>query len=81
MLKTNVLAKSRRRDPNYMQACGDLPKPLALKLKAVCVLRELSQSEALEAAVIMWLESLGEEVPEFEPPADFEDKRRKAEDD
>ena len=78
MFSTKALAKSRRRDPNYMQACGDLPKPLALKLKAVCVLRELSQSEALEAAVFMWLESLGEEVPDFEPPADFDDKRRNA---
>lgn len=79
MLSNQELAKSRRRDPNYMQACGDLPKPLALKLKAVCVMRELSQSEALEAAVIMWLESIGEEIPDFEPPADFEDGRRKAE--
>ncbi|MEL7494371.1 MAG: hypothetical protein AAGJ95_10470 [Cyanobacteria bacterium J06554_11] len=42
-------------------------------------MRELSQSEALEAAVIMWLESIGEEIPDFEPPADFEDGRRKAE--
>lgn len=80
MLIAKELAKSRRRDPNYMQACGDLPKPLALKLKSVCVMREISQSEALEAAVIMWLGSLGEEVPEFEPPAEFEDGRRKAED-
>lgn len=78
MLNTHELAKSRRRDPNYMQACGDLPKQLALKLKAVCVMREISQSEALESAVIMWLESLGEEVPEFEPPAEFEDGRRKS---
>ncbi|MEM9091635.1 MAG: hypothetical protein AAGC93_23215 [Cyanobacteria bacterium P01_F01_bin.53] len=77
MLSTKELAKSRRRDPNYMQACGDLPKPLALKLKSVCVMRELSQSEALEAAVVMWLESLGEDVPEFEPPGEFDDKRRR----
>ena len=80
MLSTNDLAKSRRKDPNYMQACGDLPKPLALKLRAVCVMREMSQSEALEAAVILWLQSLGEEIPDFEPPAEFEDGRRKSQD-
>jgi len=79
MLSEVDLARSRRKDPNYMQACGDLPKPLALKLKSVCAMRELSQSEALEQAVIMWLKNLGEDVPEFEPPSEFEDGRRKAE--
>lgn len=64
------LARSRRKDPNYIQVSVDLPKPLALKLKAVCVMNELSQSEAVEEAVVAWLKSRGEGVPDYEPPAE-----------
>ncbi|MEA5464610.1 hypothetical protein [Leptothoe sp. PORK10 BA2] len=41
----------------------------------------MSLAEALEAGAVKWLESLGEDVPEFEPPAEFEDGRRKSGDD
>lgn len=70
MLETLDLARSRRKDPNYIQVSVDLPKVLALKLKAVCVMNEVSQSEAVEEAVITWLQARGEQVPEYEPPAE-----------
>lgn len=70
MIETLDLARSRRKDPNYIQVSVDLPKVLALKLKSVCVMNEVSQSEAVEEAVIAWLQSKGEQVPAYEPPAE-----------
>lgn len=77
-MPSNDVARSRRKDPNYIQTSVDLHKALLAKLKSVCVLQGMSLAEALEAGAIKWLESLDEEVPDFDPPAEFEDGRRKS---
>ena len=73
------LARSRRKDPNYGHTSVDLPKPLLLKVRSVCALNELTFAEAVETGLALWLESMNEEVPEWEPPVEGEDKRRRAE--
>ncbi|MFG6097353.1 hypothetical protein SPB21_18960 [Leptothoe sp. ISB3NOV94-8A] len=71
------VARSRRRDPDYIQNSIELHKILVAKIKGVCVMRELNMSEAVEEALISWLKSIDEDVPDFPPPKDFEDGRRK----
>lgn len=71
------VARSRRKDPNYGHTSVDLPKPLLLKVRSVCALNEMTFAEAVEGGLALWLESLGEEVPAWEPPAEGEDGRRK----
>jgi hypothetical protein len=46
---------TKRDDPNYAQVSGYIPKELARKFKILCTSEEISQSEALEVAVMMWL--------------------------
>ena len=46
---------TKRDDPNYAQVSGYIPKGLARKFKTLCTSEEISQSEALEVAVMMWL--------------------------
>ena len=53
----NSLAMSaKRRDPNYIQIAGDVPKSLGLKFKAACALKEISLGEGIESAINLWLE-------------------------
>ncbi|MDY6785049.1 MAG: hypothetical protein SW833_21315 [Cyanobacteriota bacterium] len=58
MTKTVV---TKRDDPNYAQVSGYVPKKLALKFKANCTMQETDQSEALERAITLWLEEIGQE--------------------
>ncbi len=52
----DVMAGGKRDDPNYLQVSGFIPKELALKFKATCMLQETTQSEALEEAIRLWME-------------------------
>lgn len=52
---TSVNLVTKRDDPNYAQVSGYIPKELARKFKTLCTFEEISQSEALEEAVMLWL--------------------------
>lgn len=41
----------RRRSPNSRQISGHIPIDMYKKLKSVCALKDVSQSEALEQAI------------------------------
>lgn len=47
---------TKRDDPNYAQVSGYVPKELALRFKILCTSEELSQSEALEEAIALWMQ-------------------------
>lgn len=47
---------TKRDDPNYSQVSGYIPKEIALRFKVVCTEQEITQSEALEEAVLSWIE-------------------------
>ncbi|MFB2979532.1 plasmid partition protein ParG [Microseira sp. BLCC-F43] len=57
-----LVVASRRNDPNYAQVSGYITKELAMRFKIACTAKEVSQTDALEEAVRLWLE-------ENEPPA------------
>ena len=46
---------ARSSDPNYSQFCGLIPKTLINKVKMLCLMNEMNQSEALEEAFKMWV--------------------------
>ncbi|MFB2975332.1 hypothetical protein [Microseira sp. BLCC-F43] len=46
----------RRDDPNYAQVSGYINKELAMRFKVACTAKEVSQTDALEEAVRLWLE-------------------------
>lgn len=63
-ISSNLVTK--RDDPNYAQVSGYVPKVLALRFKVLCTSEEVSQSEALEEAVALWMqkrEDLKGDVP------------------
>jgi hypothetical protein len=45
----------KRRDPNYKQISGHIPLELYKQFKTVCFSRDIKQSEAIEAAVKLWV--------------------------
>ena len=47
---------TKRDDPNYAQVSGYVPKELALRFKVLCTSEEMSQSEALEEAIALWMQ-------------------------
>lgn len=51
------LVVSKREDPNYSQLSGYIPRDIARQFKIACTSKELSHSDALEEAVLMWLQS------------------------
>lgn len=51
-----LMAASRRADPGFSQVSGYVKKDLALEFKVACTRAEVSQSEALEAAIALWLQ-------------------------
>ncbi len=51
----DLMAGGKRDDPNYAQVSGYVPKKLALEFKIACTADEISQSEALEQAMTLWL--------------------------
>jgi len=50
------MAATRRADPAYAQVSGYLPKELVIRFKVVCTQQEISQTDALEKAIALWLE-------------------------
>ncbi|MBD2115244.1 MULTISPECIES: hypothetical protein [Cyanophyceae] len=55
-MNTDEMAASRRADPNYVQISGHVPKPLALEFKLAFTRAEINQSEAMEAAIALWVQ-------------------------
>lgn len=55
------MAGGRRDDPNFSQVSGYIPKEVALQFKATCTLVEISQTDALEEAIRLWLEKVKSE--------------------
>ena len=49
------MAASKRKDPEYQQVSGYIPKPLALKFKGFCTMEELEISEVLAALISGWV--------------------------
>lgn len=55
-MKTETMAASRRADPDYVQISGHVPKALALEFKIAFTRAEINQSEAMEAALALWVQ-------------------------
>lgn len=51
----DVMAANRRTDPNFSQVSGFLPRDVALQFKIACTAKEISMTEGLEQAVMLWL--------------------------
>ena len=51
-----VNLRGKRGNKNYRQISGYIPKNQALRLKAICAVLEIDQSQALEEMVTAWLE-------------------------
>ncbi|MEO0685737.1 MAG: hypothetical protein AAFY76_12010 [Cyanobacteria bacterium J06649_11] len=47
---------SRRNNPKFAQVSGYIAKEVAMDFKIVCTSQEISQTDALEEAVKLWLE-------------------------
>ncbi len=45
----------RREDPNYAQVSGYINKDLVMQFKIACTASEISQTDALEEAIALWL--------------------------
>lgn len=45
----------RRNDPNFVQVSAYISKDVGLNFKAACTLKQVSQTEALEQALALWL--------------------------
>ncbi len=54
-MRSESMAASRRADPDFAQVSGYVKKDVALKFKAECTMQEVSQAEALEEAIQLWL--------------------------
>lgn len=54
-MEFDLMAANRRSDPDYSQVSGYVKKEVALQFKATCTLQEISQAEALEEALALWL--------------------------
>lgn len=51
----DLMAASKRKDPEYQQVSGYIPKPLALKFKGFCTMEELEISEVLAELISSWV--------------------------
>lgn len=49
----------RRRDPNYEQVTGHVPKALARQFKVFCTGEQITIAEGLEEAIALFLQSKG----------------------
>lgn len=47
---------TRRNNPKFAQVSGYITKEVAMDFKIVCTSQEISQTDALEEAVKLWLE-------------------------
>ena len=50
------MAASKRKDPEYQQVSGYVPKQLALKFKGFCTMEELEISEVMTKLIAQWVE-------------------------
>ena len=50
------MAASKRKDPEYQQVSGYVPKTLALKFKGFCTMEELEISEVMTELIAQWVE-------------------------
>lgn len=50
------MAASKRKDPDYQQVSGYVPKPLALKFKGFCTMQELEISEVMTLLIDGWVQ-------------------------
>ena len=50
------MAASRKADPDYGQISGLVPKVLITEFKVATARADLNQSEALEAAIALWVD-------------------------
>lgn len=48
--------QSKRNNPNFAQVSGYLSKEVAIRFKVLCTTKEVSQTDALEEAVKLWLD-------------------------
>ena len=55
-MDSELMAASKRHNPDYSQVSGYIPKSLALTFKSICVAKEVSISDALEGMVQEWVE-------------------------
>lgn len=46
---------TRRDDPNFAQVSGYIPKDKALSFKIACTALQITQSDALDEAISLWL--------------------------
>lgn len=51
----DLMPGGKRDDPNYSQVSGYIPKELALEFRIACTSGEVTQSDALEEAIKLWL--------------------------
>ena len=51
----DLMPGGKRDDPNYSQVSGYIPKELALEFRIACTSSEVTQSDALEEAIKLWL--------------------------
>ena len=49
---------TRRNDPDYLQISGYVPKEIGKQFKMKCLDMEITQTEALEQALQLWVKSL-----------------------
>jgi ParG len=50
------MQSSKRNNPNFAQVSGYLSKEVAIRFKVLCTTKEVSQTDALEEAVKLWLD-------------------------
>jgi hypothetical protein len=46
----------RRKSPEYRQLSGHIPEEMYREFKSFCALKDVSQSEAMEEAIVLWME-------------------------
>ncbi|WP_017655398.1 hypothetical protein [Fortiea contorta] len=51
----NSNVATRRDDPNFAQVSGYIPKDKALSFKIACTALQMTQSDALDEAISLWL--------------------------
>jgi len=56
-LMFDLMAASKRKDPDYLQVSGYVPKPLALRFKGFCTMQELEISEVLAELIEGWVKN------------------------
>jgi hypothetical protein len=55
-MNADAMAASRRADPDYGQISGLIPKTLITEFKVAFTRAGVNQSEAMEAAIALWVQ-------------------------